>query len=65
MTLNEALARRKELNGRVRQLQCSSRPDEYAHYSARLRTLNIIIDAANQTTRVEVPDTVMEDYKND
>jgi hypothetical protein len=65
MTLNEALARRKELNGRVRQLQNSNRPDEYAHYSARLRALNIIIDAANQTTWVEVPDTVMEDYSND
>lgn len=63
MTLSEALARRKELTGRVRQLQCCSRPDEYAHYSARLRILNIIIDTANQTTRVDVPDTVMEDYK--
>lgn len=62
MTLNEALARRKELNGRVRQLQNSNRPDEYAHYSARLRALNIIIDTANQTTRVDVPGKIMEDY---
>jgi len=65
MTLNEALARRKELNGRVRQLQCAQRPDEYAHYSARLRVLNLIIDAANQTTQVDVPGSVMEDYQND
>lgn len=65
MTLNEALARRKELNGRVRQLQCSQRPDEYAHYCARLRALNIIIDTANQNTQVDVPESVMEDYQND
>jgi hypothetical protein len=59
MTLNEALARRKELNGRVRQLQNSNRPDEYAHYSARLRALNLIIDAANTTVQVDVTATIL------